>query len=57
MLQLEVFWWWDFGDGSYSNEESPIHVYATPGNYNVKLYIENNIKSWDEITKLLLFPH
>lgn len=46
-------WWWDFGDGTYSNEESPIHVYATPGNYNVKLYIENNIKSWDEITKTI----
>lgn len=44
-------WWWDFGDGTYSNDQSPTHVYATPGDYNVKLYIENNIKSWDEITQ------
>ncbi len=44
-------WWWDFGDGTFSNNQNPTHVYSTAGNYTVKLYIENNIKSWDEITK------
>jgi acetyl esterase/lipase len=44
-------WWWDFGDGTYSNLQNPTHVYTTPGNYQVKLYVENDIKSWDEITK------
>ena len=44
-------WWWDFGDGTYSNDQNPTHVYATPGNYQVKLYIENTVKSWDEVTK------
>ncbi|RAR71575.1 PKD domain-containing protein [Flavobacterium aciduliphilum] len=44
-------WWWDFGDGTYSNDPQPTHVYATAGDYTVKLYVENNIKSWDEITK------
>jgi len=44
-------WWWDFGDGTYSNDQNPTHVYSNPGNYQVKLYIENNIKSWDEVTK------
>lgn len=43
--------WWDFGDGNYSNETNPTHTYINSGNYQVKLYIENNIKSWDEITK------
>jgi PKD repeat protein len=44
-------WWWNFGDGTFSYDPNPTHVYATAGSYNVKLYIENDIKSWDEITK------
>lgn len=44
-------WWWDFGDGTYSNAQNPTHVYTTSGDFQVKLYIENNIKSWDEVTK------
>lgn len=31
---------WDFGDGTYSNEAVPRHLYKNPGTYNVKLYIE-----------------
>ncbi|WP_162819802.1 PKD domain-containing protein [Kordia sp. SMS9] len=26
---------WDFGDGNFSNEENPIHSYASPGTYIV----------------------
>ena len=44
-------WWWDFGDGNFSNLQNPTHVYAADGSYQVKLYVENNIKSWDQITK------
>ena len=46
-------WWWDFGDGSTSNLQNPNHSFSTTGNYQVKLYVENNIKSWDEITKTI----
>lgn len=46
-------WWWDFGDGTYSNDQNPINVYATSGDYQVKFYIENTIKSWDEIIKTI----
>ncbi len=46
-------WWWDFGDGTFSNDQNPTHVYAAAGSYNVKLYVENTIKSWNEITKPL----
>jgi gliding motility-associated-like protein len=28
---------WDFGDGSTSNSINPTHLYATPGNYVIKL--------------------
>ncbi len=30
---------WDFGDGSLSNENNPIHVYTLPGQYNVSLKV------------------
>lgn len=30
-------YFWDFGDGSTSTEESPVHTWATPGSYNVSL--------------------
>jgi gliding motility-associated-like protein len=26
---------WDFGDGNFSNEENPVHTYASPGTYIV----------------------
>ena len=32
---------WDFGDGSKSTEESPLHVYASSGTYTVKLVATN----------------
>ncbi|MCD8740074.1 PKD domain-containing protein [Mucilaginibacter roseus] len=35
-------WYWEFGDGNGSYEQSPAHLYATPGNYDVKLTITNN---------------
>ena len=28
-------WLWDFGDGSISAEQNPVHVYEKPGNYPV----------------------
>ncbi|MFR9166117.1 MAG: PKD domain-containing protein [Dysgonomonas sp.] len=31
---------WDFGDGTTSNEENPIHSYNEPGVYNVKLTLD-----------------
>ncbi len=43
-------WIWDFGDSNKSNAENPIHTYNSPGTYNVKLYIENEIKSWDTVS-------
>lgn len=32
---------WDFGDKQYSNEENPVHTYFIPGNYAVKLTVDN----------------
>ncbi len=30
-------WFWDFGDGNTSNNRDPVHKYAAPGTYNVRL--------------------
>jgi PKD repeat protein len=34
-------WLWNFGDGSISTEQSPVHLYATPGTYSVNLTVAN----------------
>ena len=33
---------WDFGDGSTSGEMFPLHTYAKPGKYTVKLTVSNS---------------
>jgi len=33
---------WDFGDGTMSSEENPIHVYDSPGTYLVTLAVTNS---------------
>ena len=32
-------WLWDFGDGTTSTEENPIHIYTKPGTYTIKLTV------------------
>ena len=34
-------WLWDFGDGSTSTQQNPIHVYNSTGTYNVTLTINS----------------
>jgi hypothetical protein len=33
---------WEFGDGEFSQEEKPEHTYKEKGNYDVKLWVTNN---------------
>ncbi|MDA8714372.1 gliding motility-associated C-terminal domain-containing protein [Flavobacteriales bacterium] len=35
-------YYWDFGDGTFSTEENPIHTYSIPGLYEVQLTVENS---------------
>ena len=37
-----VYWTWDFGDGTTSNEQNPIHQYSSSGNYTVNLTVVND---------------
>ena len=34
-------WHWDFGDGSTSTEENPVHKYTSVGNYTVSLKLDD----------------
>lgn len=33
---------WDFGDGLFSNEENPTHIFGLPGNYTVTLSVNGS---------------
>jgi len=35
-------WAWEFGDGTVSTVQNPIHVYEVPGTYTVKLTVRNS---------------
>jgi PKD repeat protein len=34
-------WEWDFGDNTYSTQQSPMHTYSGAGNYTVNLTVSN----------------
>ncbi|PWR75016.1 PKD domain-containing protein [Methanospirillum stamsii] len=38
-------WRWDFGDGTSSSEQNPVHRYTTPGSYTVCLEASNEFGS------------
>ena len=41
--QLPTSWLWDFGDGTTSTEQNPVHVYATAGAFTVELTVTNSV--------------
>jgi len=45
-----IRWNWDFGDGTKSTEKNPVHVYQTPGKYNISMRAWNDLGS-DTSTK------
>jgi PKD repeat protein len=38
-------WSWDFGDGSFSTEQHPVHTYQSAGTYGVSLLVANALGS------------
>jgi len=50
-------WTWDFGDGTKSKEQNPVHQYKTADHWTVVLTVENkdgksiHSKVWDVVTK------
>jgi PKD repeat protein len=41
--EIPQAWFWDFGDGNTSEEESPAHAYDVPGVYTVSLTVTNTL--------------
>lgn len=52
-------WYWDFGDGTTSNEQKPYHAYVAPGIYDVCLtivgYDNNGTCCYDKVCRTLNF--
>jgi PKD repeat protein len=46
-----VSWFWDFGDGNFSTQQNPVHVYQTAPVRNVKLTITDMYGCTDTISK------
>lgn len=49
---------WDFGDGNFSAEQNPTHVFETPGEYQVSLTVYNGSadQASDQVTISVLNP-
>lgn len=45
---------WDFGDGSFSSEQAPIHVFQNSGNYQVELTVTNACGNSNSFSKEIL---
>ena len=55
-----IQWEWDFGDGNYSYSQSPMHIYADYGTYEVSLTVMssfglNSIPHFEAISLIDLF--
>ena len=47
-------WSWDFGDGTRSAEQNPVHQYVTPGSYTVTLIVARGDLSDVDVQKNLV---
>lgn len=51
-------WYWDFGDGNFSYEQNPSHVYTEVGDYSANLSVtdaEGNIAYDEDMVNISLF--
>ena len=48
-------WYWNFGDGNYSNLENPIHNYTAPGSYTINLLVTDTLGCSDTASYVIAF--
>ena len=46
-----INYFWDFGDGSISNDDNPIHIYDSAGLFTVTLVANDSNSCFDTLTK------
>lgn len=44
---------WSFGDGSFSTDENPTHLYAAAGDYSVRLIVTSSTFAMDTVTNIV----
>ena len=49
-----VSWWWNFGDGYYSDLQSPVHRFYSNGSYSVELIVTDDNGTIDAIQKTII---
>jgi gliding motility-associated-like protein len=49
-----VSWVWDFGDATTSATQSPTHLYAADGTYNVQLVVTNALGCTDTVAQSII---
>tara|TARA_B100001758_G_scaffold247889_1_gene268228 strand:- start:29331 stop:30608 length:1278 start_codon:yes stop_codon:yes gene_type:complete len=49
-----IYTLWDFGDSTFSNIESPTHIFKDPGIYNIMLTVTDTNQCIDSITKQVI---
>jgi len=47
-------WEWDFGDGSTSREQEPVHTFSEAGNYSVNLTADNDNGTSTKTSKVIV---
>jgi len=53
-----VSWYWDFGDGTNSTEQNPIHTYKEEGAYLVTLTVKSDNNLTDSVSKIVvIYPN
>ncbi len=52
----EYTYFWDFGDGTTSNEQTPTHTYDTAGNYTVILTVIGDNGSVEAYSSVRVYP-
>ena len=49
-------YYWDFGDGNVQNTWNATHIYANPGKYTVKLFVDNGCSYSQASDTVTIFP-